>query len=118
MSKAEMIKTSQENVPSGFILKLFQMVNGAPDEVIRVSLYYLIVLSLVIAFSIVSWKMARIFRVLFGRFEGVDGLSALPVFTSAKTVAYGRQGGFTKSSSRSVASFFRSVSICSFSSLG
>ena len=25
------------NVPSGFILKLFQMVNGAPDEVIRVS---------------------------------------------------------------------------------
>ena len=26
------------NVPSGFILKLFQMVNGAPDEVITVSL--------------------------------------------------------------------------------
>jgi hypothetical protein len=25
------------NVPSGFILKLFQMVNGAPDEVISVS---------------------------------------------------------------------------------
>jgi hypothetical protein len=24
------------NVPSGFILKLFQMVNGAPDEVISV----------------------------------------------------------------------------------
>ena len=27
-----------DNVPSGFILKLFQMVNGAPDELIRVSL--------------------------------------------------------------------------------
>jgi len=26
-----------DNVPSGFILKLYQMVNGAPDEVIRVS---------------------------------------------------------------------------------
>ena len=26
-----------ENVPSGFILKLYQMVNGAPDEVITVS---------------------------------------------------------------------------------
>ena len=25
------------SVPSGFILKLFQMVNGAPDEVISVS---------------------------------------------------------------------------------
>ena len=25
------------NAPSGFILKLFQMVNGAPDEVISVS---------------------------------------------------------------------------------
>ena len=25
-----------DNVPSGFILKLFQMVNGAPDEVIKV----------------------------------------------------------------------------------
>lgn len=25
------------NVPSGFVLKLFQMVNGAPDEVISVS---------------------------------------------------------------------------------
>lgn len=34
--------SQQENapaneVPSGFILKLFQMVNGAPDEVIAVS---------------------------------------------------------------------------------
>ena len=29
--------TGGDNVPSGFILKLFQMVNGAPDEVIRVS---------------------------------------------------------------------------------
>ena len=28
---------SGSNVPSGFILKLFQMVNGAPDEVISVS---------------------------------------------------------------------------------
>ena len=28
---------SASNVPSGFILKLFQMVNGAPDEVISVS---------------------------------------------------------------------------------
>ena len=28
-----------DNVPSGFILKLFQMVNGAPDEVIRVSFF-------------------------------------------------------------------------------
>lgn len=27
----------QGEVPSGFILKLFQMVNGAPDEVIAVS---------------------------------------------------------------------------------
>jgi hypothetical protein len=27
---------SGNNVPSGFILKLFQMVNGAPDEVISV----------------------------------------------------------------------------------
>lgn len=26
------------SVPSGFILKLYQMVNGAPDEVITVSL--------------------------------------------------------------------------------
>jgi len=25
------------NAPSGFVLKLFQMVNGAPDEVISVS---------------------------------------------------------------------------------
>lgn len=32
--------TSQDggpNAPSGFILKLFQMVNGAPDDVISVS---------------------------------------------------------------------------------
>lgn len=29
-----------DNVPSGFILKLFQMVNGAPDEVIRVSFFF------------------------------------------------------------------------------
>lgn len=28
---------SGSNAPSGFILKLFQMVNGAPDEVISVS---------------------------------------------------------------------------------
>lgn len=28
---------NEANVPSGFILKLFQMVNGAPDEVITVS---------------------------------------------------------------------------------
>ena len=27
------------NVPSGFILKLYQMVNGAPDEVITVSTF-------------------------------------------------------------------------------
>jgi hypothetical protein len=30
--------SQQGEVPSGFILKLFQMVNGAPDEVISVSL--------------------------------------------------------------------------------
>ena len=29
-----------DNVPSGFILKLYQMVNGAPDEVIRVSVRF------------------------------------------------------------------------------
>ena len=29
--------SQQGEVPSGFILKLFQMVNGAPDEVIAVS---------------------------------------------------------------------------------
>jgi hypothetical protein len=29
--------SQQGEVPSGFILKLFQMVNGAPDEVISVS---------------------------------------------------------------------------------
>jgi hypothetical protein len=28
-------------VPSGFILKLYQMVNGAPDEVITVSASFL-----------------------------------------------------------------------------
>jgi hypothetical protein len=28
-------------VPSGFILKLYQMVNGAPDEVITVSVFFL-----------------------------------------------------------------------------
>jgi hypothetical protein len=27
-------------VPSGFILKLYQMVNGAPDEVITVSVFF------------------------------------------------------------------------------
>ena len=27
------------NLPSGFILKLYQMVNGAPDEVITVSFF-------------------------------------------------------------------------------
>lgn len=27
-------------VPSGFILKLYQMVNGAPDEVISVSAFF------------------------------------------------------------------------------
>ena len=30
-------KDSGSNAPSGFVLKLFQMVNGAPDEVISVS---------------------------------------------------------------------------------
>lgn len=30
-------KLATGEVPSGFILKLFQMVNGAPDEVISVS---------------------------------------------------------------------------------
>ena len=34
---AAQVATGGDNVPSGFILKLFQMVNGAPDEVIRVS---------------------------------------------------------------------------------
>ena len=28
------------DVPSGFILKLYQMVNGAPDEVISVSVHH------------------------------------------------------------------------------
>ena len=41
-SKNKEVSPSQGNdggsaVPSGFILKLFQMVNGAPDEVISVS---------------------------------------------------------------------------------
>jgi hypothetical protein len=31
------LPSQQGEVPSGFILKLFQMVNGAPDEVIAVS---------------------------------------------------------------------------------
>lgn len=33
--------SNNSNVPSGFILKLFQMVNGAPDEVISVSSFLL-----------------------------------------------------------------------------
>lgn len=37
-SQEEIVSPSGlENVPSGFILKLYQMVNGAPDEVINVS---------------------------------------------------------------------------------
>ena len=39
-------------VPSGFILKLYQMVNGAPDEVITVSFLFS-------SFSIASKKMLR-----------------------------------------------------------
>lgn len=39
--KVESKKAQQDNVPSGFILKLFQMVNGAPDEVIRVRCFWL-----------------------------------------------------------------------------
>ena len=34
--------SGSSNVPSGFILKLYQMVNGAPNEVITVSLFSLI----------------------------------------------------------------------------
>lgn len=42
-NKAKDVSSSPGNdggsaVPSGFILKLYQMVNGAPDEVISVSL--------------------------------------------------------------------------------
>lgn len=39
-TKKEVTAVAQNgpNEPSGFILKLFQMVNGAPDEVITVSL--------------------------------------------------------------------------------
>jgi len=40
LMKEESPSASQEggsNAPSGFILKLFHMVNGAPDEVISVS---------------------------------------------------------------------------------
>lgn len=32
-------KSGSSNVPSGFILKLYQMVNGAPNEVITVRLF-------------------------------------------------------------------------------
>ena len=44
-SKTKVDSTAQSNdasgsVPSGFILKLYQMVNGAPDEVISVSAKY------------------------------------------------------------------------------
>ena len=31
--------SGSSSVPSGFILKLYQMVNGAPNEVITVSLF-------------------------------------------------------------------------------
>jgi hypothetical protein len=44
-SKNKEVSTSPSNdqsgaVPSGFILKLYQMVNGAPDEVISVSFFH------------------------------------------------------------------------------
>jgi hypothetical protein len=39
MAPADVNESSKDitGVPSGFILKLYQMVNGAPDEVISVS---------------------------------------------------------------------------------
>lgn len=44
-NKSKVESTSPSNdasgsVPSGFILKLYQMVNGAPDEVISVSAFF------------------------------------------------------------------------------
>jgi hypothetical protein len=46
---------SGSNVPSGFILKLFQMVNGAPDEVISVGT--LIYSSFEIQDRLIHWRM-------------------------------------------------------------
>jgi len=37
---AKQENSGSSNVPSGFILKLYQMVNGAPNEVISVSLFF------------------------------------------------------------------------------
>ena len=42
-NKVDSTATSNDansSVPSGFILKLYQMVNGAPDEVISVSVKF------------------------------------------------------------------------------
>jgi hypothetical protein len=38
-SNAKDETSGSSNVPSGFILKLYQMVNGAPNEVITVRLF-------------------------------------------------------------------------------
>ena len=44
MAPAEVNESSKEaastGVPSGFILKLYQMVNGAPDDIISVSIIF------------------------------------------------------------------------------
>ena len=43
-------KSAEGNNPSGFILKLFQMVNGAPDDVVSVSKFF------VPSFSVCSFR--------------------------------------------------------------
>jgi hypothetical protein len=37
-------KGAEGNNPSGFILKLFQMVNGAPDDIVSVSFFSILFL--------------------------------------------------------------------------
>lgn len=41
-------KSAEGNNPSGFILKLFQMVNGAPDDVVSVSKFFVASFSFVL----------------------------------------------------------------------
>eukprot|EP00553_Chaetoceros_curvisetus_P015171 CAMPEP_0204643446 /NCGR_PEP_ID=MMETSP0718-20130828/713_1 /ASSEMBLY_ACC=CAM_ASM_000674 /TAXON_ID=230516 /ORGANISM="Chaetoceros curvisetus" /LENGTH=51 /DNA_ID=CAMNT_0051664653 /DNA_START=372 /DNA_END=527 /DNA_ORIENTATION=- len=37
IDKVPLVSKDPSGVPSGFVLKLYQMVNGAPDEVVSVS---------------------------------------------------------------------------------